>query len=140
MARQRDSVVFELFCLIQTLPLGLHDQTDHRIGRRICKKRPIQRNTEMEMKTRKCNWASKFYESQNRVGRGHRWRCGGEGIKCTAARYEKARTRPHNNSIFHTATPAVLWFNSLTNFSEFQIGRFLETLVPTRRCNPLLDS
>ena len=78
----------------------------------------------MEMKTPNCNWASKFYESQNRVGRGHRWRCSGEGIKCTAARYGKARTRPHKNSIFHAATPAVLWFSSLTNFSEFQIGRF----------------
>src|SRR5258707_9161196 len=120
MARQRDSAVFELLCLIQSLPQGLHDQTDQRIGRSIRKKRPIQRNAKMEMKTSKHNRATKFCESQNRVGRGHRWRCGCEGIKCPAARYEKARTRPHYNSVFHAATPAVLWFNSLTNSSELQ--------------------
>ena len=114
------SCCFELFCLIQSLPLGLHDQTDQRIGRRVREKRPVQRNAKVEMKTRKCNRARKFYESQNRLGRAHRWRCGCEGIQCAAAGYEKARTRPHNNSIFHAATPAVLRFNSLTNSSEFQ--------------------
>jgi hypothetical protein len=55
------------------------------------------------MDTRKHNWGSKFHESYNRVGRGHRWRCGCEGIKCPAARDEKARTRPHSNSVFHAA-------------------------------------
>src|ERR1700730_1671103 len=57
----------------------------------------------MEINTSKHNWASKFYESHNRVGRGHRWRCGCEGIKCPAARNKKARTRPHTNSVFHAA-------------------------------------
>ena len=47
----------------------------------------------MEINTGKHNGASKFYESHDRVGRGHRWRCGCEGIKCPAARNQKARTR-----------------------------------------------
>ena len=118
---------FELSCLIQSWPHGFHHQTDQPIGRSIRKKRAIQRNAKMEMKTSKYNWASKFYESQNRVGRGHCWRCGCESIKCPAARYEKARTRPHSNPVFHAA-PAVLWFNSLTNSSEFQTNR-TETLL-----------
>jgi hypothetical protein len=44
--------------------LRLHDQTDHRIGRSIRKKRPIQRNAKMENKTSEYNWASKSDESQ----------------------------------------------------------------------------
>ncbi len=135
---------FELSCLIQSLPHGLHDQTDQRIGRSIRKKRPIQRNAKMEMKTSKYNWASKFYESQNRVGRGHRWRCGCEGINCPAARYEKARTRPHSNPIFHAAAPTVLWFNGLTNSSELQTNtaeillalQLLITCPPVRTAKP----
>ena len=118
-----DRGCFELFCLIQAWAHGFPDQTDQHIGRSIRQKRPIQRNAKMEMKTSKYNWASKLHESQNRVGRGHCWRCGCEGIKCPAAGYEKARTRPHSNPVFHAAAPAVLWFNSLTNSSEFQTNR-----------------
>jgi len=60
----------------------------------------------MEITTSKHNWASELYERHNRVGRGYRWRCGGEGIKGPAARNRKARNRPRNNSVFH-AGPAV---------------------------------
>src|ERR1700730_15422597 len=83
----------------------------------------------MKMKTSKYNRASKFYEGQNRVGRGHRWRLDCEGIKCPAARYEKARTRPHSNPVFHAAARAVLWFNNHNNSSELQTKR-TEILLP----------
>jgi hypothetical protein len=60
------------------------------------------------MDTRKDNWASKFHESHNRVGRGHRWRGGCEGVECPTTRNEKARARPHSYSVFHATAPTVL--------------------------------
>jgi hypothetical protein len=48
-------------CVTELSPQGFHDETDQRIRSSIRKKRPIQRNAEMEIKTGSHNWASKFY-------------------------------------------------------------------------------
>jgi hypothetical protein len=97
-----------LACVSMLWSETLNDQTNERIGSSIRNKRPVQRHAEVEMDTRKDNWASKFHESHNRVGRGHRWRGGCEGVECPTTRNEKARTRPHSYSVFHATAPTVL--------------------------------
>lgn len=104
----REVDCFELFRVIQLLPKSLNHQTNQGIRRGIREKGPIQPEGKVEMDTRKHNRAGKFHESHNRVGRGHRWRCDCEGIKCPASCYDKAHTRPHSDSVLHAATFSVL--------------------------------
>jgi hypothetical protein len=50
--------VLNLFRVMQSVPKSLNDQTDQTIRGSIRNNRPIQPKSEVEMDTRKHNWAS----------------------------------------------------------------------------------
>src|SRR6266478_1330564 len=67
----------ELFWATKLPPQGFHDQTEQGICRSIGKKNPrkFERIT-----SHKRDWASQPDKKHNRVGEGHRGRCGCEGV------------------------------------------------------------